>query len=212
MGFLNNLKKQIIFLWEKFRIESIFIFASCFVLIISLTLFFRTNGLAEEKINFSEETDGSSSSFLNTIFVDISGAVEAPDVYEVTASARLKDILVLAGGLSKEADRDYFKKNFNLARILSDQEKIYIPSQDEVATRYKVDNYTFQAKGELDKNLRININTASLNDLDSLPGIGEVTAEKIIANRPYASIEELTTKKIVKKNVYQEIKDRIAVN
>lgn len=210
MGFLDDFKKKIIFLWQKFPIESIFIFASCFILIISLTLFFKTNGLAEEKISFTEEENSSISS--KTIFVDISGAVTAPNVYEATASVRLKDILVLAGGLSEEADRDYFKKNFNLARILNDQEKIYIPSRDEVEAGYKIDSYASQVKKELNKNLKININTASLDDLDSLTGIGQVTAEKIIANRPYASVEELTAKKIVKKNVYQEIKDKIAVN
>jgi len=59
--------------------------------------------------------------------------------------------------------------------------------------------------------LLIDLNTASFDELDSLPQVGQATAENIIANRPYNNIDELITKKIVRKSVYEKIKDKIAV-
>lgn len=59
---------------------------------------------------------------------------------------------------------------------------------------------------------KINVNTASLEQLDELPGIGKSTAQNIIQNRPYDTIEELVTKKAVKKNIYERIKDLIDIN
>ena len=58
----------------------------------------------------------------------------------------------------------------------------------------------------------ININTASFEELDTLPGVGKVIGQKIINNRPYSSIEELQTKKIVNKSTYEKIKDLITVD
>ena len=58
---------------------------------------------------------------------------------------------------------------------------------------------------------KINLNTASLSELDSLWGVGEVRAGEIVKNRPYAKVEELLTKKIVTKSVFEKIKDQIVV-
>ncbi|EKD47123.1 MAG: helix-hairpin-helix DNA-binding motif-containing protein, partial [uncultured bacterium] len=57
----------------------------------------------------------------------------------------------------------------------------------------------------------ININAASQSELETLWGIGPVTAQNIIEQRPYSSVEELLSKKIIKQNVYDKIKDQIAV-
>ncbi|MEK7071183.1 MAG: helix-hairpin-helix domain-containing protein, partial [Patescibacteria group bacterium] len=58
--------------------------------------------------------------------------------------------------------------------------------------------------------IRINVNTALLGELDTLPGIGEKTAQKIIDNKPYSSVEELRDKKIVANSVYDKIKELIS--
>ena len=58
---------------------------------------------------------------------------------------------------------------------------------------------------------KININTASVSELDRLWGVGPATAEKIIGGRPYSSVEELLSKKAVKSNVYERIKDEVSV-
>ena len=145
------------------------------------------------------------------ILVDIAGAVASPGAYRLTTGARLKNAIEKAQGLSEEADTGFFARNFNLARILSDQEKIYIPSITEVANGMFIDsqktiNYTSsispnqnQSQQQLSDSDKIDLNSASSEELDTLPGIGQVTATKIISNRPYTSINDLLTKKIVKK-------------
>ncbi len=137
----------------------------------------------------------------NGIMVDVAGAVNKPNVYEVTSSARLKDIIDLADGLSAEADLNYFHRNFNLAKIVADQEKIYIPSVTDTHTNPDNQNQP----------TAVNLNQATVQELDGLPGIGSTTAQKIIQNRPYGSVEELLNKKIVNKNVYEQIKELISL-
>ncbi len=202
--------------------EFFLILSALVITLVSLTIFLKTVKEPDEDDVFitKEETKTPLS---QKIFIDISGAVEKPGVYEVTAGARLKDVLILAEGLSAEAERGFFSRNFNLARILTDQEKIYIPSTEEIASgifmeNQRVLNYNQPKIPDFDQltpqtsvEQKISINTASQEELDTLPGIGKVTAEKIIKNRPYSSIEELLTKKIVGKSVYDKIKDKIAL-
>lgn len=133
------------------------------------------------------------------IFVYLEGAVEKPGVYELPAETRLNDLLIRAGGLAAEADREWVSENLNLAQKLTDGIKIYLPFEGE------------ETKETEEKNKKINLNKASLSQLDSLWGIGQKRAEDIIKNRPYQSIEELLTKKIIPQNVYEEIKDEISV-
>jgi len=156
------------------------------------------------------------------VFVDISGCVKNPGVYEASFGARLKDILNLAGGLSDEADKNFFQRNFNLARIVFDQEKIYVPSIWEIQNGIFVENpktldYSSPQNINLEEytspnvNEKININQATVEELDTLPGVGKITAQKIISNRPYQTIEELLTKKVVNKSTFEKIKDLISL-
>lgn len=199
---------------KKYKIEIILLIFAATIAFISVGIYFTSQKeTAEEKVIF-EKKETSPSSL--KIFVDIAGAVEKPDVYEVTIGARLKDVLVMAGGLSADADRQFFNRNFNLAKILSDQEKIYIPSTGEIQTGLFLENqrtldYTSPTTPNIQNQTSslININTASLEELDQLPGVGKVTAQKIIQNRPYQSVEELLTKKVLKKNLYEKIKDSL---
>lgn len=221
----DSIREKIVSFWQNFRAEIILIFISLVIVLISLVIFIQANNQSEE-ISFKEDYQNQITNFQSQnskIYIDLSGAVEKPDVYEVTPGARLKDVLVLANGLSAEADREFFARNFNLARILVDQEKIYVPSRWEVAQGlfqervFVVDQIQPRVNNEETsrRNLsgdKININTASPQELDSLPGIGKVTAQKIIDNRPYNSVEELLTKKVVRKSVYQKIKDLIIAN
>ncbi len=159
------------------------------------------------------------------IFVDVSGAIKKPNVYEISFGARLKDIIDKSGGLSDDADRQFFNRNFNLARIVGDQEKIYIPSITEIENGIFIQNqrtldYTLPSTGDINiapttnasiKNQLINLNSSTVEELDQLPGIGQVTANKIINNRPYSSVEELLVKKVVNKGVFEKIKSLITL-
>ena len=136
------------------------------------------------------------------LIIDVGGAVTTPGVYELPQNSRIKDALIIAGGLSEKADRDYVQKNINLAEIIKDGQKIFIPF---IGKSGQVAGYV-EANSELDK---ININTATLQDLDTLKGIGATRAKSIIDGRPYKSVEDLVTKKIVSQSILDSIKDRL---
>jgi len=153
------------------------------------------------------------------IIIDISGGVVRPGTYELKEGARLFEALKKAGGLSVLADRDFYARNFNASKRLTDQEKIYIPRTDEVENgtfleaKYCVDQMPEQGAQEqsLEGSGLISVNTGSKDELDSLPGIGPATVEKIIAGRPYESLEELLQEKIVGEKTFEQIKDLISL-
>ena len=214
-SFLPVLKKI-----KKYKIEIFLLGASFFIAIFSLILYQKEN--AEEKPEVVDEKTFNNPPPYKKIFVDVAGAVKNPGVYEATFGARLKDVLDLAGGLSDEADKFFFQRNFNLAKIIIDQEKIYIPATWEIQSGIFVENqrtldYTQKTNinwegGNLENSInKININQATAEELETLPGIGKITAQKIIKNRPYQTIDELLTKKVIGKSTFEKIKDLISL-
>lgn len=163
-----------------------------------------------------------------TIFIEVSGAVEKPDVYEVPPGTRLKDMIEMAGGLSDEADKRYVARNYNFAKFVGEQEKIYIPFTWDITNGTFVEQkrileylqplYMSSSKSsesigqafETQSNpLTISINTASSEELDTLSGVGPVTAQKIIDNRPYTAIDDLLSKKVMNQSAFDKIKNNI---
>lgn len=145
------------------------------------------------------------------IVIEVAGAVMKPGVYNLAKNSRIEDGLVAAGGLTSDADRDWLSKYINRAKVMVDGEKVYIPASGEMT---KIANEGISTMGQSSAGGRvamININTASQSQLEDLWGVGEATAKKIIDGRPFGSVEELLSKKIVKGNVYEEIKDEISV-
>lgn len=168
---------------------------------------------ASQEVVFSEAT----SSAKRSIRVDIEGAVINPGVYEFKEDERVSDALVSAGGLSADADREWITKFLNKAARLTDGGKIYIPSVAEV-TSGQTQSSNIKAQNLNDQgNLlgvtagKVNINTASQAELEALPGIGPVTAGKIISGRPYQTVEELKSKKVVGNALFDKIKDLLTV-
>ena len=141
-----------------------------------------------------------------TIIVDVEGAVVKPGVYSISPNARVKDALIAASGLGNDADREWVAKNLNMAAKVSDGSKIYIPRLGE-SVQADVSN-----SGIVGNTGSISINSSGAQELDSLPGIGPVTAEKIISSRPYGSINDLLDKKVVSEKVFNQIKDKISTN
>lgn len=131
------------------------------------------------------------------IWVDVSGAVVAPGVYKLTEEARTKDALIAAGGLTDEADRVFVAKVINLAQKVNDGDKIFIPT----------------AGGEVAgvTTGMVNLNKATSAELEGLSGIGTARAQAIIKNRPYASVDDLVTKKIISAGILNKIRDQITV-
>lgn len=142
---------------------------------------------------------------ITQITVDVSGAVKNPGVYKLPAGSRFGDALVAAGNPTPTADAEYLAKQINLASELRDGQKIYLPFQGET-----VPNLSNKSNLTNSTNL-ISVNSASSSELDTLPEIGPERAAKIIAGRPYGSIEELVTKKAVSQSVYEKIKSQISL-
>jgi competence protein ComEA len=140
------------------------------------------------------------------IYVDVSGAVVEPGVYELFKGNRVEDALVRAGGFLPEADKAYVTKHINRAQLLTDGSKIYIPIQGETDTQPQASAAKASVPGEVigitsTNSSSVNMNSASQSDLESLWGIGAARAQEIIANRPYTSLEELKSKANIPQNV-----------
>ncbi|MGQ9550536.1 MAG: helix-hairpin-helix domain-containing protein [Roseiflexus sp.] len=119
----------------------------------------------------------------------VSGAVRAPDVYRLPGDARVKDLVLAAGGLADDADIE----RINLAATLTDGQHVRVPwIGDETTAGGTVP--TESAKGGASGGL-LNLNRATVAELDALPGIGSVLANRIIEWReregPFQSVEDL---------------------
>ncbi len=141
-----------------------------------------------------------------SISVDVSGAVNNPGVYKLSDGDRIEEAIKAGGGFSEKANQEYISKYLNMAQKLSDGTKVYVPYEGEVSAN--TGGLTGVA-GSASVQGKVNINTSSQSEIESLPEIGPVTASKIIAARPYASIDELLSKKAVSKSVYEKIKDSV---
>ncbi len=141
------------------------------------------------------------------ISVDVSGAVKRAGVYKLEEGARIEEAIALAGGFAETANKEYISKYLNMAQKLSDGTKVYVPFEGEGASG-TVGQAGAAVAGAQSK---VNINTSSQKELEGLPGIGAVTASKIISSRPYQTIEDLINNKAVSKAVFEKIKDLVVV-
>ncbi|MBQ2106147.1 MAG: helix-hairpin-helix domain-containing protein [Lachnospiraceae bacterium] len=137
------------------------------------------------------------------IYVHICGEVNNPGVYELAEGSRIFEAVEAAGGFTEEAAQ----ASLNLAQVISDEEQIVILSQEEAAEKARLERE--QAAGI------VNLNTASKEQLMTLPGIGESRAEDIIRYRKesggFQNIEEIMSVPGIKESAYLKIKDSIAV-
>lgn len=136
------------------------------------------------------------------IVVDVAGSVKDPGVYHLKQGQRMYELIKQAGGLRSDADLLFVRKSLNQARILADQQKIYIPSLNESPVQMIKIGTSIEEPTEPNM---VNINSASQAELENLPDVGPVTAKKIIQNRPFSSIKELLEKKILRQSTYDEI-------
>ena len=157
----------------------------------------------------------------NKIVVYIAGAIKNEGVYELEENSRITDIIEKAGGLTDDANIN----NINLAYILQDGVKVYIPKDnDKNEIKDETNIYVSKENGESNidngtsvetKNSKININTATQTELETLPGIGPSTATKIInyrkENGKFNSIEELKKVSGIGDSKYNKIKEMIRI-
>ncbi len=151
----------------------------------------------DEDIKVNEE-------IVEKIMIHISGAVENPGVYELKYGSRVIDLVELSGGLNDNASLD----SVNLARKLEDEEKIYIPIIGEEIEEL------VESSGNKSDN-KININNCTKEELITLPGIGEKTAEKILNYREenkFEKIEDIMEVPGIGEKKYEAVKDLIKTN
>lgn len=159
-----------------------------------------SSGLLEKPKAYSKASvAGSKSPAL--IKIDVSGAVNVPGVHDLPSGSRVEDAIKAANGFSSSASAEFISKQLNLSQRLSDGQKIYIPFVDES------DGVVVMGAGA--QSTRVGLNSGSMSDLDSLPGVGLATAQKIIQNRPFQSVDELLTKKVVSRVNFEKIKDLV---
>jgi len=142
----------------------------------------------------------------NMIFVDVSGAVNKPGVYQLKEGSRIENAVLAAEGFAQDANQEYISKYLNMAQKLSDGSKVYVPAIGEGGV---VNQGTVVAG--IQSEAKVNINTATQSELEALSGIGPVTASKIISDRPYGTIEDLLSKKVVSKAVFEKIKEQLVI-
>jgi competence protein ComEA len=133
-----------------------------------------------------------------TIYVHVLGAVLSPGLYELREGDRIVDAIALAGGFAEEAD----ETQLNLARQLSDGEQIVVPVMGEAV-----------APGE--QSGKVNLNTATLDQLETLPRVGPALAQRILdwreANGRFSSIEDLMSVSGIGSKTFEGMRDLVTV-
>ncbi|MBR3225228.1 MAG: helix-hairpin-helix domain-containing protein [Atopobiaceae bacterium] len=175
----------------------------------------KSEGLAKDSQGDGKRTDAASSE----VWVHVDGAVNKPGVYKILSSSpRVNDAIDLAGGLSQDANT----ANVNLAAPLSDGQKVYVPHEGEaepqsgqatVPESASSDATTLGNGSSADG--RVNINTATETELQTLPGVGEATAAAIMEERqsggPFSSVEDLMRVSGIGEKKFAKVKDKICV-
>src|SRR5258708_1557563 len=142
----------------------------------------------------------------SSMAVDIEGQVAHPELLLVENDpekpVRVADIISKAGGLLPSADASYVQKNINLASVVTDGMKFYIPKNGEGSSGQAVLGMTTVGG-------KINVNSATLNELQKLQGVGATRAQTILDHRPYGSLEDLKSKTQLT-SVIEKIKDEIS--
>ena len=234
---LENLNKK-----QKLMLFLILAIMACFIVYYIYTVLGKTklsdfteddiamsDGLNDIEANSDMDNDleqtASSASTVDsedeTILVHVSGQVKHNTVVELPADSRVKDAIEAAGGLTKQADLT----NINLAYILDDGEKIYIPKKGEKIDAEDVGVIgtgsdtgqagTSTSTSSSDKTTKININKATQTELESIPGIGPSIAQKIIdyreVNGNYTSVEDVKNVSGIGDAKYEKMKEYIKV-
>jgi competence protein ComEA len=152
-----------------------------------------------------------------SLFIDVSGAVNNPNVYCLPDGSIIIDAIKKAGGFKKSVyAKEYIQSNINLAQKLEPNQKLYIPFKNEFKyNAYKYDLVAVVSNAskveEGVSNECVSLNTATLEQLDLLKGVGPSLAQKIIDSRPYKQVEDLDNVSGIGEALYEGIKDSVCI-
>jgi competence protein ComEA len=142
------------------------------------------------------------------LIVEVAGAVVRPGVYSLPVGSRVGDAIAAAGGYSPDVDPRQAETQLNLAAKLLDAELIHVPRRGESPSPGSPGSTTHGTPG------LVNLNTATAEELDTLPGVGPATAQKIIAAReqqPFRAVDELLSRKIVSASTLAKLRALVTV-
>ena len=143
------------------------------------------------------------------ITVDVKGAVKAPGIYDLPVGSRVNDAVQKAGGLTEQAD----SKLLNLAQKVSDEALVYVPTKGEESASQQAGSGTASSTN---KEKKINLNKASLEELKQVKGLGGKRAQDIIdhreANGKFKSVDELKKVSGIGAKTIEKLKDYVTVD
>ena len=148
------------------------------------------------------------------VVVDVTGAVTKPGVYHLPVGSRIGDAIDAAGGFSPRIDAEQVASALNLAATLTDGSRVHVPSRDDATAEPAVGGGS-GGSGATGGGAMTNLNTATQSELEALPGIGPVTAAKIIESRtatPFTSIDQLRERKLVGEKTFDQLKSLVTVD
>jgi competence protein ComEA len=149
------------------------------------------------------------------VVVDVEGAVARPGVYHLPGGSRLADALRAAGGFSAAVDVPAVEQDLNLATTVTDGAKVRVPALGETTTGTPVGSgIPATAAAAPVAGALIDLNHASAEQLDTLPGVGPATAAKIIAareERPFATVDELDDRGVLGPSTLAKLRDLVTV-
>lgn len=147
------------------------------------------------------------------VVVDVTGAVTRPGVYRLPAGSRVGDAIEAAGGFSPRVDADRVATALNLAAPLADGAQVHVPARGEPGDADS-DDGTASGGGGGGGAGALDLNSATQSELEALPGIGPVTAAKIIESRtaaPFASVDDLRERKLVGEKTFEQLRALVSV-
>ena len=143
------------------------------------------------------------------LVVDVEGGVVHPGVRELPDGARVADAIAAAGGYAPHVDLSAAAARINLAKPLSDGEQIYVPTVDDAAAQ-QGEHGTVVEGGDTGADGPVDLNTATPEELEALPGIGPVTVDKILAARaehPFMSLDDAVGRGVINRGQLDKIRD-----
>jgi competence protein ComEA len=162
---------------------------------------------------------GASTGARGVLVVDVQGAVARPGVIHLPTGSRVGDAIAAAGGFGPRVAADRVGRELNLAALLRDGDQVVVPSRDDGGAAAGSGGggsggSSGGPSGAQAGSGPIDLNRATASELDALPGIGPVTANKIIAareERPFASVDDLRSRKVLGAATFDKIKDLVVV-
>lgn len=173
----------------------------------------NSNQIIQQEVEQEVENQENPIKEKKKVVVHVCGAIINPNkLYKLESGSRVADAINIAGGATNEADLS----KINLADIIEDGQKIYIPSYGEMKQQIDLFEKNDQIQGINENNSLININTASKIELKQLSGIGEVKATSIIEyrnkNNGFKSIEEIIKVTGIGQATFEKIEEKIIIN